>query len=86
MCSTSREGKDMSDDEILNQEQTMEALGNISLSTLYRMMHRGEITPVEETPILKRRRSLRFYRREIDRALHDAKDKEDDFRSQKSVA
>ena len=73
-------------DEILDQDATLKALGNISLSTLYRMMHRGEITPIEETPILKRRRSLRFYRREIDRALHDAQEKEDDFRSQESVA
>lgn len=66
----------MPDDEILSQEQTMEALGNISLSTLYRMMHRNEITPVPEPVVLKRRRSLRFKRSEINRVLQASQDKE----------
>lgn len=56
-------------EEILSQDQVLELLGNISLSTLYRMIDRGQITPIEDSPVLKRRRSLRFYRREIDRVL-----------------
>lgn len=56
-------------DEIMSQEQTLEMLGNISLSTLYRMIDRGQIKPIEDSPVLKRRRSLRFHRSEINRVL-----------------
>lgn len=63
-------------DEVLDQEATMKALGDISLSTLYRMIKRREITPLADSPVLKRRRSLKFARSEVERTLRDARDKE----------
>ena len=64
-------------EEIIGQSQALELLGNISLSTLYRMIDRGQIRPIEDSPVLKRRRSLKFRRSEIDRALGKAQEDKD---------
>lgn len=69
-------------EEIVSQEQTLALLGNISLSTLYRMIDRGQIRPIEDSPVLKRRRSLRFYRSEIDRVLNNSQDDKESHLSQ----
>ena len=63
-------------EEILNQDKTLEMLGNISLATLYRMIRRGDIVPVVDAPVLRRRRSLRFYKSEVERVIREAEDKE----------
>lgn len=63
-------------ENILSRDEALHALGDISLPTLYRMIKRGEIKPLSDGAVLKRRRSLRFSREEINRVLREAKERE----------
>jgi len=63
-------------ENILNKDEALHALGDISLPTLYRMIKRGDIKPLSDGAPLRRRRSLRFSREEINRVLREAKERE----------
>ncbi len=59
----------MSEKEILNLSETLEALGGISRTTLWRLMDKGEIKPLPRPSVLKKRKELLFRRSDVEALL-----------------
>ncbi len=55
--------------EELNVKETMALLGNISRSTLQRLMDSGELSPIPSSPVLLKPRALYFKRSDLEALL-----------------